>query len=360
MPDSRNTNFNLNRVTLLGEVSEAPQSFRDEDLEGVRFGLITRETFSGKEIIERHRILVYGDLREMTYDISPGELLFVEGSLTSRFDDRTRQRLVEVIAARIAHVFGKPAQPTNVLPPKETPKPQPPVYKPPPKVQERLFEAAGLSQQPYEALRPHVRIEISDAVAAGADVNATFGPSLFTPLQMAARISDPEALKALLHFGAKTESQDRDGNTALHWLFWIPGTDPKRVAEATRILLEAKAPLESKNLEGETPLILAAACNYLESVALLLQANAQPDAVDKNGRDALHRAALQGHVKVVRFLLEEGHKPSATLLKNLQAHKLPQIVALFQEQSEKKPATPEKERTSKNPPTRASKNKKNK
>lgn len=71
--------------------------------------------------------------------------------------------------------------------------------------------------------------------------------------------------------------------------------------------------METRDLEGRTPLHVSAWQGHTEMVALLLtHGRAQVDACDLENRTALHSASWQGHSDIVKLLLEHGALPDHT------------------------------------------------
>ena len=75
--------------------------------------------------------------------------------------------------------------------------------------------------------------------------------------------------------------------------------------------LQAGAPLEMRNHNGDTMLILAAYHSHPTTVALLLDAGADPEAANDRGQRALSCAAFKQDEATVRLLMAAGADPSA-------------------------------------------------
>jgi len=110
-------------------------------------------------------------------------------------------------------------------------------------------------------------------------------------------------LEFLLERGAEVSAQDKAGQTALHWAC-VGGQ-----AEAARILIAHRAPLELKNSYGGTPLDQAAwsaahdelGIDYLPVVEVLLAAGADVGAV----------AIPTGHARIDEALRRGGGTTAA-------------------------------------------------
>jgi RNA polymerase primary sigma factor len=76
------------------------------------------------------------------------------------------------------------------------------------------------------------------------------------------------------------------------------------VAAAVRLHIERKDPLDGRDLNGQTALMIAARRNHLEVCALLLQAGVDPDLLDKDGLTALDLAKKAGATETCTKLVE--------------------------------------------------------
>ncbi|KAI1745211.1 hypothetical protein F4680DRAFT_404664 [Xylaria scruposa] len=73
-----------------------------------------------------------------------------------------------------------------------------------------------------------------------------------------------------------------------------------------RMLLDKGAHIESKNILGQTPLMVAAAHAHMSVIRLLLERNADIEARDNSGQTALILAAMTGAFDTVKLLAEHG------------------------------------------------------
>lgn len=76
-----------------------------------------------------------------------------------------------------------------------------------------------------------------------------------------------------------------------------------------RLLLEKKADVNIRDIQGNTPLILASAGPSLSAVEQLIHAGADIAAANENGTTALHAAAEAGNAGITTLLLENGAEP---------------------------------------------------
>lgn len=116
-----------------------------------------------------------------------------------------------------------------------------------------------------------------------------------TPLHGAARFGHIPAVNLLLESGA----EPRAGEATEH------GTPLHRAClggETVHVLIAARAPLEAKNADGQTPLYLCVFGGLNNALRQLLDARADVAAATDDGRTALHFAALHGRVSMVREL----------------------------------------------------------
>eukprot|EP00457_Paulinella_chromatophora_P002821 gb/GEZN01002826.1/.p1 GENE.gb/GEZN01002826.1/~~gb/GEZN01002826.1/.p1 ORF type:complete len:760 (+),score=168.42 gb/GEZN01002826.1/:232-2280(+) len=121
-----------------------------------------------------------------------------------------------------------------------------------------------------------------------------------TALILAARRGDADAVTWLLNKGAKPDTLNNQGFTAL-MVTCMGGFKP--VAE---VLLQHKAGINlvADNEAGDTALSLCIYKNYTDLALLLLEKGANPMSVDKDDRDSrLHDAAMNKNEAIVRALL---------------------------------------------------------
>lgn len=162
----------------------------------------------------------------------------------------------------------------------------------------------------------------------GADVNLS-GSNGRTPLSLAAERSNDHIIMMLLEKGAAVEAKDNTGRTPLSW-----AAESSRNENSIRILLERGAEIESKDDAGRTPLSwVAGRCkpdaydfydtsimdalgisdgeNDMNIIKMLLQAGANVESKDINGRTPLSWAAQGPSEKIPIQVLpkeqEEGH-----------------------------------------------------
>ena len=76
--------------------------------------------------------------------------------------------------------------------------------------------------------------------------------------------------------------------------------------EVARLLKQDPSLIESRNEQGETPLIAAARLGHNAVVELLLEKGAEVNAVDNDNKNAWYRAAFNGHYGIANLLVEHG------------------------------------------------------
>ncbi len=92
-------------------------------------------------------------------------------------------------------------------------------------------------------------------------------------------------------------------------LLFAYGTSPfyvEKLHQCLNLLINAGAPVDLKNSDGQTALHKAAQLNLVESITILLVAGASVDAQDNNGRTPLYYAAWRGNVAAIELLVQKG------------------------------------------------------
>ncbi|XP_037654718.1 ankycorbin isoform X2 [Choloepus didactylus] len=134
-------------------------------------------------------------------------------------------------------------------------------------------------------------------ITHGVDVTAqdTAGHSA---LHLAAKNSHHECVKKLLQSKCPAESIDSSGKTALHYA-------AQGCLQAVQVLCEHKSPINLKDLDGNTPLLLAIQNGHSEVCRFLLDHGADVNSRDKNGRTVLMLACEIGSSNIVEALIRK-------------------------------------------------------
>ncbi|XP_077980292.1 transient receptor potential cation channel subfamily A member 1-like isoform X2 [Glandiceps talaboti] len=127
------------------------------------------------------------------------------------------------------------------------------------------------------------------------------------PLHIAASCGRLECVRLLAEAcPTKINDDDVDGRTPL-LLAAEEGYD-----KVVRQLLKNGADISSKDENRRTPLALAATEGHRDTVKVLVENHAEIDVFDKNKNTPLHLSAANGHVAVTLLLLDEGATPTLT------------------------------------------------
>ena len=145
--------------------------------------------------------------------------------------------------------------------------------------------------------------DVADAVMSGSGAGA-----VRSMLQQKAaetlRPAAPETgfpLARVREFLDYVNAPQVDGATALHWAVWSEDL------ETTEVLLSAGADASAANVEGATPLLLAATAGNTAIISRLVEAGADPNAaLTLNGDTALMLAARTGKIDAIGTLLDSG------------------------------------------------------
>lgn len=164
---------------------------------------------------------------------------------------------------------------------------------------------------------------------------AARGPGGRTPLHVVTVLGNLQRLQLLVERGAEPALFDAAGQTALHlaaaaghhellaWLLQRPDVDAAAVdhdgmsalhlaaqadrSECVAMLLLGRPPVDPRDADGWTPLMLAAQCGHAGIVSLLLHAEADAGAVaERPAISALQAAAEGGHAEVIALLRQAG------------------------------------------------------
>ena len=161
----------------------------------------------------------------------------------------------------------------------------------------------------------------------GAEVDAPT-TNRATPLHGAANCGETEVVEALLAHGADVHLKTTSGLTPLHFAAnrmnakevaaMIPEPTEqaaylltlndrnKRHRAIAESLLRRQADVDARDLQGRTPLFIAASTGQEDVARLLVAGKADVNARGEKGRSPLCTAAMAGHKNVVELLLASG------------------------------------------------------
>ncbi|KAL6077642.1 Cytohesin-4 [Balamuthia mandrillaris] len=122
-----------------------------------------------------------------------------------------------------------------------------------------------------------------------------------SPLHLAALRGHVSSMECILkHDKAELESPDLEGSTPLFMAAYAGQ------AEAIRFLISTGAKVNVKDDKGVTPLHIAAYKNKLEAGMALVEAGANINAQDDGKVSPLHHTCFKGNVEFTRFLISKG------------------------------------------------------
>jgi uncharacterized protein len=124
-----------------------------------------------------------------------------------------------------------------------------------------------------------------------------------TPLHIACERYKLDLVQVYLDHKARPECLDRNNNTPLHILLMSPGRDTI-AKDILDVFLKTGVRINSKNNEGNDPLLLACAKGYTKVCQLLLQNGGNPRVVNDMGNTVVHQCAASGHSELVEMLLD--------------------------------------------------------
>ncbi len=122
------------------------------------------------------------------------------------------------------------------------------------------------------------------------------------PLHYAAIYGSVDSVRILLEAGADPNARDLQGATPLIYAAWN--------CEKTRLLVEKGAAVNAASKTGVTPLMVASSVQgNIAAVRYLIAHHADVRATDQVGSDALVLAGLKSDAEVEQFLLQNGADP---------------------------------------------------
>jgi len=162
------------------------------------------------------------------------------------------------------------------------------------------------SKSLHEAAESGDLAEVKRLIAQGADVNASDGDEVRTPLLAAADGGHAEVVKLLLKNGAKVDMGDSYGYTPLYYAIW---SDDEA---AVKSLVSSGADVNTRpsNEKDYPPLAYAIWQWHKGNVEILLDAGADINTKDEKGYTPLYWAAFSSSKDVLDLILAKGDYPN--------------------------------------------------
>ena len=151
--------------------------------------------------------------------------------------------------------------------------------------------------RPQSPTRRHLLHGAAALALAGASQAAAPSRRAVAQLLDAARRGDVAALRRALDAGAPIESRDADGRTAI-----LLATHANQLP-AVRALIARGADVNAQDRQRDSAFLLAGARGYTEIVRATLAAGADLKSTNRYGGTALIPACHYGHLETVRLLL---------------------------------------------------------
>lgn len=152
--------------------------------------------------------------------------------------------------------------------------------------------------------------EIEELILRGGDVNYK-NNAIVNPMPILIEVAgtgDVECLELFIKHGAKINSSDRFGITALHTAAW------NNLTECVKSLVKNGANINQKTTDGNTALHLVAAENNANLLAYLIENNADYNMQNDCGNTPLYIAANHAAIECLSVLL--GKEADTTLVNN--------------------------------------------
>lgn len=140
------------------------------------------------------------------------------------------------------------------------------------------------------------KLFIDNPNTRGFPPQSDYAQSRDTPLFLAARSGNRDAVETLLRDGVNPNIQNHTGWSPLHTAA-VQG-----YTELVRLLLDHGAYVDPRTKQGWTPLFLTAGSGHVDIAKLLLDAKADVYAEDAQGNLPLHNAQKNGYQKIVKLL----------------------------------------------------------
>ncbi len=164
----------------------------------------------------------------------------------------------------------------------------------------------GVTPLGLASINGHAAI-VEQLVRSGADPNDPLHAvnAGETPLMLAVRSGEVDAVKVLLDVGANiNETETWNGQSALMWAA-VEGHVP-----VVQMLIDHGADIHARSNSGATPLLFAARTGSMDVVGALLAAGSDVNEKRPDGATPLLVAVINGHEDLVDLLLEWGADPN--------------------------------------------------
>ena len=156
----------------------------------------------------------------------------------------------------------------------------------------------------------HIGIELNIKELVQAEIDKktnleSVNELFFTPLHTATYHGHVKFVESLVAAGVNVNAKDKDGQTPMHILAYMPTPlrDETKIAE---MLLQNGSILESKDNEGNTPLHKAVEFGEVSMTNLLIRQGANVNATNEEGWTPLHFAAKYNEALITRILIYNG------------------------------------------------------
>ena len=141
----------------------------------------------------------------------------------------------------------------------------------------------------------------------GAHVNIANKNGL-TALMIACERGNIDVINVLLEAGSDPDITDASGNTCLQCSV-LQGCS----IEVLQTIIDHGAQVNATNKNGQTALMMASDCGYLNGINMLLRAGADPNVINANGSTCLHFASRHGSSKeALQTIIDHGVNVNAT------------------------------------------------
>ncbi|UYV81443.1 hypothetical protein LAZ67_20001212 [Cordylochernes scorpioides] len=148
-------------------------------------------------------------------------------------------------------------------------------------------------------------LEISrELIKNGADIHAINLKNMSILITAVTSFKNLDFIRNLLELGVEVDFKDSPGRTALH-LTTMEWFNPKR-GELMKLLIEFGADVNSRCMNGNTPLMNIALNGKIFEAQILIKSGASIIAEGNYKLNALHHAIEGNHIEMTKFLINSG------------------------------------------------------